>query len=252
MADHALPPLRAAILSQILGALMAGGLIALLYRNLFAMPLAVACLQGICAAIVSHKLGAPPWWMFIHLVFMPLVIVADSLEFSPTWYLAAFALLLLVFWRTDRSRVPLYLSNRTTIAAVASLIPPEPCSFIDLGCGTGTLVKHLARARPDCRFVGLEHAPVPWLLARLATLGVGNCQIKFGDFWRQPLTEFKVAYAFLSPVPMPELWTKACKEMSAGSLMISNSFDIPEVPPTRTVTVDDRRATRLFCYRPGG
>jgi hypothetical protein len=251
-AESPVPPLRAAVIAQVLGALIAIGLVALAYPRLFQMPLAVAGLQALCAAFTSHKLEAPPWWLPIHLVFMPLVVLASGLGLHPGWYLAAFVLLLLVFWRTDSSRVPLYLSNEKTALAVAALLPTHPCHAIDLGCGNGALLRTLARLRPDCQFLGIEHAPLPWLWARLGCLGLTNCQIRHGDFWRQPLQDFTLVYAFLSPVPMTRLWAKASAEMAAGALLVSNSFAIAGTSPETTVQVADRRATRLFCYRPGG
>jgi hypothetical protein len=75
-------------------------------------------------------------------------------------------MLLLTFWRTDRSRVPLYLTNRSTADSLATLLlPATPVTVIDLGCGDGGLLRRLALARPDCRFVGLR--------ACAATLGHG-------------------------------------------------------------------------------
>ncbi len=242
-------PLPAALLSQLFGALIAAGLIALLRPGLFAVPLAVAGAQGVCAALVSVRLGAPRWWPPIHLAFMPLVVLVHGLDIEPAWYLAGFLVLLLVFWRTDRSRVPLFLSNEATIRAVAALLPKTPCDVVDLGCGSGRLVRRLAQLRPDCRFVGIEHAPLPWLWARMTTAGLSNCEIRYGDFWRCPLGGFGVVYAFLSPSPMPRLWLKAKDELAPGALLVSNSFAIPGVTPTETVDVRDRRQTRLFCYR---
>jgi hypothetical protein len=250
--EAAIPPLRAAIIAQVLGTLTAVGLIALIYPRLFQMPLAVAGIQSLCAAFASHKLEAPPWWLAIHLVFMPLVVLASGLGLHPGWYLAIFILLLLVFWRTDLSRVPLYMSNQQTAMAVADLLPTRPCQAVDLGCGNGALLRTLARLRPDCRFIGVEHAPLPWLWARLGCLGLANCHIRYGDFWRQSLHDAALVYAFLSPVPMPRLWAKASAEMAAGALLVSNSFAIPDIPIELTVQVADRRATRLLCYRPGG
>lgn len=250
--EVSLPPLRAAIIAQILGTLIALGLVALLYPKLFQTPLAVAAIQSVCAAFTSHKLEAPPWWLAIHLGFMPLVVLASGLGLQPAWYLAAFLLLLLIFWRTDRSRVPLYLSNRQTTEAVAGLLPEWPCQAIDLGCGNGALLRTLARRRPDCRFVGIEHAPLPWFWARLASVGLANCRIHYGDFWKQPLQDFALVYAFLSPAPMTRLWAKAEAEMKPGALLVSNSFAVPDVPATATLLVGDRRGTHLLCYRPGG
>lgn len=253
-----LPPLRAALISQVLGGLVAIGLTALLFPRLldgalpgFPASLAIAAFQGCCAAFVSRRLDAPPWWLPIHLVFMPAVVAAGRLRIAPGWYLAGFVLLLLVFWRTDKSRVPLYLSNAATAAALSRLLPVAPCRVIDLGCGNGALLAALARQRPDCRFLGIEHAPLPWLWARFAARGQPNCRIAYGDFWRQDLRGFDLVYAFLSPAAMPRLWTKARGEMAPGSTLVSNSFAVPDVAADYVEAVPDPRRTRLFCYRPG-
>ncbi len=253
-----IPPLRAAIIAQVLGGLIAIGLVALIFPRILrsgeaslAFLLGAAAFQGGCAALVSHKLEAPRWWLTIHLAFMPLVVLAGRLAIAPGWYLAGFILLLLVFWRTDKSRVPLYLSNQATAAALAALLPPAPCHVIDLGCGSGSLLRYLARTRPDCEFLGIEHAPLTWLWARLATLGLPNCRVRLGDFWRQNLGLFDVAYVFLSPAPMARLWAKAGAEMRRGSLLVSNSFPIPGIAAEKVVAVGDRRDTQLHCYRPG-
>lgn len=242
-------PLRTAILAQVLGGLIATGLMALAFRGVLAHPLAVASVQGICAAFVSHRLEAPPWWLPIHLVFMPLAVILNDLNFPAYIYLVVFTILLLVFWRTDRNQVPLYLSNASTAKAVAMLLPVASCDVIDLGCGNGKLLKRLSQLRPDCRFLGVEHAPLPFLWARLINFDQKNCQIRFGDFWRQDLARFDVVYAFLSPVPMPRLWIKMRREMNPGAVLISNSFPVPDVAAERIVDVDDRRSTRLYCYR---
>lgn len=244
-------PMRTALLAQLFGAIIAGGLVQLAWPKLWQMPLVVALAQGVCAAFVSRKLEAPPWWLWIHLAFMPLVVAASTLAVPPAWWLAAFVAVLLTFWRTDKSRVPLYLTNATTAEAVATLLPAQPCHVVDLGCGNGGLLKHLARARPDCEFVGIEHAPLPWLWARITTLRLPNVHVRRGDFWQQHLGLFEVVYAFLSPAPMPALWQKAVGEMRPDALLISNSFEAPDIDVERTVDVADRRATRLFLYRPG-
>jgi len=242
-------PLRSAVIAQVLAAIIVALSVRLGYPQLIDMPLACAVLQGVCAALIGHWLGAPRWWMPIHCSFLPAVVLAGRLEIAPGWYLAAFALLLLIYWRTDQSRVPLYLSNAATAQALLQLLPTTSCKFADLGCAHGGLLRRLARARRDCSFVGIEHAPLPWLWARLASLGQPNVQILYGDFWRVNLETFDIVYAFLSPVPMPRLMDKARAEMRPGTLMISNSFVAPGAPVKRIVNVADRRATQLFCYR---
>lgn len=247
-ARPATSPLQHALLAQMLAALMTA-LMLLALPGLLAQPLLLAAVQGLCAALVSHLRHGPLWWLPIHLGFMPLALLASGLGL-PSWaWLAGFMALLLVFWRTDRSRVPLYLSNATTCTALAGLLPAGPVTVIDLGCGDGGLLRRLARARPDCRFTGFEHAPLTWAWAWLCSRSLGNLEIRFGDFWRQPLGSYALIYAFLSPVPMPRLWAKLKAEMSADALLVSNSFAVPDVQPNRFVEVADARKTRLYCYR---
>lgn len=244
-------PWRNAVLAQAFGTLVAAALIQLVWPRLWSLPLVAALIQGACAALTSYKLEAPPWWLIIHLAFAPLIVAANTLDIAPTWYLAGFVVLLLTFWRTDQSRVPLFLSNEPTATAIAKLLPAQPCHVVDLGCGNGGLLRRLALARPDCQFLGVEHAPLPWLWARLSTLRLPNVQIRYGDFWSLHLGLFEVVYAFLSPVPMPRLWEEARGNMKAGALLVSNSFAVPGVDPTGIVAIDDRRATQLYLYRPG-
>ena len=245
-------PLRTALLAQALGAVLAAGLIATVFPALPAQPLATAGLQGLCAAMCSHLLRGPVWWLPIHLCFMPLAVLATGLGLPSWFWLAGFALLLLTFWRTDRSRVPLYLTNRLTSEALATLLPAAPVAVIDLGCGDGGLLRRLAQARPDCRFVGYEHAPLPWAWARISCRHLRNVEIRYGDFWPHPLAGYALVYAFLSPDPMPRLWNKARTGMDPGALLVSNSFAIPDAEPAKTIGVADGRHTRLHCYCPAG
>jgi len=242
-------PVASAATAQILGA---GAVIALaltVFPSLFDAPLLAAALQGVCAAAIGYLRGTPAWWLPIHLVFLPAAIYANRFGIAPTWYLAGFVVLLLIYWRTDRSQVPLYLSNAATARALLPLLPDTPCQVIDLGCGHGGLLRRLARARPDASFLGIEHAPLPWLWAKLAGRRLPNLRIRYGDFWNSPLDRYDVVYAFLSPVPMPALMHKARAEMHRAALLVSNTFAVPAETPERIVEVPDRRATRLYCYR---
>lgn len=246
---------RHALIAQFGGvaavAMLAFALAPLAQAELRNVPLLLAMLQGGVATMIAMRQGAPRWWLLIHLGFAPLLVFVHGLQLPPAVFLAGFVILLLVFWRTDASRVPLYLSNRTTAAALLELLPATPVTLIDLGCGDGGLLARLAQARPDCRFVGIEHAPLPWLLARLRCFGRENIIIRLGDFWRHPLAGYDFVYAFLSPAPMPRLWAKAGAEMGPHALLVSNSFAVPGVTAEREVAVPDRRATRLHLYRPG-
>lgn len=207
-------------------------------------------LQGVLAALAARVSRQPWWWQAIHLAFLPLTIAALRLGLPPWLYLAAFIGMGLVFWTTFRGEVPLFLSGRTTAEAVLGLLPLRSgLHVVDLGAGTAGLLRRLAQARPDARFTGIEHAPLPYLAARWNTRGLDNLAVERGDFWHRPLAGADIVYAFLSPRVMPRLWSKARKEMRPGSLLVSSSFPVPGVRPEQTIEMPGRRGTQLYCYR---
>jgi len=241
----ALKALAAQLLAWLL---VAAGCLAL--GRPLAASLSLAALQGALAAGIGVLLKSERWWMAIHLAFSPALVAALRLDLPPAFPLAVLAGLTFVFWTTFRGEVPLFLSSRATADALLSLLPQHAgLQVADLGAGTGGLLRRLAQARPDARFTGIEHAPLPFLAARLSARGLGNLVIERSDLWRRPLADQDLVFAFLSPRVMPRLWKKARAEMRPGTLLVSSSFPVPDTPPEQVVEVSDRRGTRLYCYR---
>lgn len=210
----------------------------------------LAILQGCFAAIISQLLVTPRWWVPIHMFFLPMVVVAIQLQIPPTFYAIGFLALALIYWSSFRTQVPLFLSNRMTVHRLAIWLPDEkPLRILDIGSGTGSFALTLARLRPDWQINGIETAPAPYALSRLLARKLSNLHFMRGDFWHHSLGDYDLVYAFLSPVPMPDLWRKARREMRPGSLLVSNSFDIPDQCADEVISVDDRRGTRLYIYR---
>jgi len=245
---NSMSPVVKALLAQLLGLAGAGLGAAWLAPTAIEPPL-FALGQGALAATAATLLRSDRWWLPIHLLFAPAIVLALRLALPPAWYLAAFLLLALMYWTSFRTQVPLYLSNRRTMDAVLALLPPDrPAAVIDLGSGSGGLLRRLATSRPDCRFTGIEAAPLPYLWSRLAAREP-NLELRRGDFWRESLDRYDLVYAFLSPVPMPRLWYKARAEMRAGALLVSNGFAVPDILPTTVVDIPGSGVTRLYCYR---
>lgn len=241
----ALKALAAQLLAWLL---VAAGCIAL--GRPLAPSLLLVALQGALAASIGILLKSERWWIAIHLAFSPALFAALRLDLPPAFPLAVLAGLTFVFWTTFRGEVPLFLSSRATTDALLPLLPQHAgLEVVDLGAGTGGLLRRLAQARPDARFTGIEHAPLPYLAARLNASGLGNLVIERSDLWRRPLADQDVVFTFLSPRVMPRLWEKARAEMRPGSLLVSSSFPVPDTPPEQVVEVADRRGTRLYCYR---
>ena len=251
---HKRMPLAVALAAQAIGGIVVFGAAFVLLRiSIFQPPLIILLsLHGLVAAVAGHRFGLAKWWAPVQLTF-PFAVAAALTWQVPGWiYLALFVGFVAVFWNSARGGVPLYLTNTRTKTALAKLLPTEQdFHFADLGGGLGGPVLALSRERPNGQFTGIESAPAlflaAWLRRRLA--GTTNNHIQFGDFWSRDLSGFDVVYCFLSPVPMPALFEKARKEMKPGSLLISNSFEVPGQPADDIVAVDDARQTQLHLWR---
>lgn len=211
-----------------------------------------AWLHGAIAASMAWATTLPRWWVPILLLFAPAVVLALSLQIHPLVWLAAGVLPWLVFRGALRDRVPLFLSDQPAIDRLLELVTDEhPVSVVDLGCGTGGLLLALREARPIARLRGVENAPLTWLIARLR-LAKSAVEVVYGSIWDEPLGHHDVVYAYLSPAAMPRLWEKACREMRPGSLLVSNSFEVPGVPAHHVLPLDgDGMATALHVWEMG-
>ncbi len=246
-----MPPVPVQLLIQVAGLLSATGLAAVFPLN---KPDGLVIAAGLCAAGLAWLTRQPIWWRFIHAGFLPLALVVGRLGIAPGWFLAAFIGLLLVYRGAITGRVPLYLSNARTAVRLAGLAEERRVGhLIDLGAGIGSITFRVARIRPDMAVTGVESAPLTWLVGAVIRRVRGPAAVdwQYGNMWQVDLSGFDMVYAFLSPEPMPALWAKACAEMKAGSILVSNSFPVPEVTPSAVIDVDDGRATRLYCYAPG-
>lgn len=243
-----MPPALKALIAQIAGCGLTYALARAGWLSAGLWPLALT--QAAAAAGCAALLRSARWWIPIHLGFLPAAVLATRAEIAPGWYFAGFAALVAIFWTSFRTQVPLFLSNRRTVEAVIALLPQaEALRVLDLGSGTGGFVGMLAHARPQWRVCGIEAAPAPWLASRWRTRRLDNARITHGDFFATSWSEFDVVYAFLSPVPMMAVWTKAARDLAPGAILISNSFPVPGRKPDQVVEVGDVRATQLFLYR---
>lgn len=241
-------PSIAALLIQITATITSGVLIALFSAN--AGLLGWVILQALLAGLLSFVARLPVWWMPMHLLFMPLVIAALTLNISSTWYLLLFLGLLLIYGKSFVTQVPLYLSSESVNQALETLLPQQQqFSFIDLGSGCGGLLKNLANAHGNGSFHGIESAPVPYVISKLRSLLGSGYDVRWGDFWKHDFSRYDVVYAYLSPVPMNSLWQKAKKEMRPGSLLISNTFVIPGVAPDKSIRLNDFSNSTLYLWR---
>ncbi len=211
----------------------------------------LAVAQGVLAAALSRGLGQPVWWQPLHLLFLPAALLAQQAALPAGFYLAAFALLVLFYWSTFRTRVPLYLSDRKAWQALVPLLPESRAfRFIDLGSGLGDVPFYLESRFPLGRFEGTEIAPAPWMISRLrAAWRRSKVVFMRRDYATLDLGAYDVVFAFLSPAAMPALWQQVQGQMRAGSIFVSLSFEVAGRQPDETLSLADGKRHTLYVWR---
>ncbi len=210
-------------------------------------------LEGGSAAILGVAAGLPVWWLPINLLFVPALYALLEWQISPSVYFTAFCIIAVFNVAAWRHRVPLFLTSAAVTRALVGVLPKRAgLRFMDLGCGTGSLLIDVAQALPGAGCEGIETAPLPYLVSRWRLRAHTAVRVAWGDFWGADFSRFDVVYAYLSPQPMTRLWQKARSEMRPGSLLISNTFAVPGVEPTYTIPVADCMRSVLYVWRMEG
>lgn len=228
-------------------------LLALVAVTEWQLSVALAALvQGVVAALLTRWRAMAPWWLPIQLLF-PLAVILMLALHLPSWiYLGAFVALLALYWTTFRTQVPFYPSGRATWDTVEALLPfssNRPLRCIDIGSGFGGLVMHLAARHPESSFIGIEVAPLPWIVSRMrARLACSSAHFIRGDYHALDFADYDLVFAYLSPAAMPALWDKARREMRKGTLLLSYEFPIPDVEPS-LVRHPTERSPALYGWR---
>lgn len=188
--------------------------------------------QSLIAVGMTWLLALPVWWLLINVSFPLAVFYGDALQWPPALFLAAFLILVLIYWSIFFTRVPYYPSHHAVRDLVSQLLPTDSDQrFLDLGSGLGGMCLHIAKHRPDYQVVGIEIAPLPWLFSWLAAkFKALPCEFIRGNYQKHNLRDYSLVFAYLSPAAMSALWRQACEQMQPGSVLVSYEFAVPEQP----------------------
>jgi predicted O-methyltransferase YrrM len=132
---------------------------------------------------------------------------------------------------------------------VADLIADnQAIKFIDIGSGLGDLCMQVASLKPYALVVGIEIAPIPWLISKLrAHFKRVDVRFQLGNYRSLNFADYDLVFAYLSPAVMPQLWQQAQAKMRPHSLLVSYEFTIPNVAPTRVIRRDDE-SPAMYVY----
>ena len=106
----------------------------------------------------------------------------------------------------------------------------HPYTVIDLGAGTGSLTRDIAKSLPEAKVIGLEVDGFSYVLAQffLKLSGLKNVHYKHLNFEDYDLSAASAVTLYLSTEKTRALTTKFDQELKAKTFIASNSFPLNE------------------------
>jgi len=194
-------------------------------------------LQGAIAALIARKAKLAIWWQWILFIFPLAVWLALKLDLTPTFLFTGFLLFVLMYWSVFLTQVPYYPSGQEVCDAVAKLIDHEKqLKIIEIGSGLGGFSIRLAQIRPKSSYMGIEIAPLPFLISLIRSKFQGSkVGFRLGNYQKVDFANFDLVFAYLSPAAMPKLYEQCSSQMKPGSILVSHEFVVPGVKPSYTI-----------------
>ena len=191
-------------------------------------------IQGVMAALLARILNLAIWWQWILLIFPLAVWMTLKLNLSPDLLFGWFLLLVLVYWSVFLTQVPYYPSGDEALEVVAKLIDHEKnLKVAEIGSGLGGLSIKLSKIHPLSSYIGIEIAPLPFLVSLVRSKFLSSKVIfKLGNYEKLDFADFDLVYAYLSPAAMPKLYEQCKAQMKPGSILVSHEFIVPGIKPS--------------------
>lgn len=168
--------------------------------------------------------------------------------------IAIAALICALLWMTSIifTKAPFVpIPNEVIKNIIDALGVQEKDVVYDIGCGDGRVICAIARAHPQAICIGIEHATLPYFLARVRARRIKNVQIRFANVFNEYLADADKIFTYLFPGLMNMLLPKLTQELHHGSRCVSADFPFAHKKPTHVI--DDvataaKRGTRLYIY----
>ena len=218
--------------------------------NLSISIFTIVLIQALVATTLSIVSGMASWWRWIHFGFPLAAWLLFQWQIPNSVYLVGFMISLSLFWTTFRTQVPFFPSRPVVWQQVAKIIPQKKSvRLIDIGSGLGDMSMYMAKLRPESQIVGIEIAPLPWLISYVRSkFHRSSAKFTLGNYQALDFSNYDVIFAYLSPAAMLMLWEKASQEMRPGSLLISLEFEIPGIAESMHI-VGNESSPSIYVWK---
>ncbi|GEM_PF-1722941 len=186
-----------------------------------------------------------------------LLILALLISISASAYaiILIYDLTLTTFFKFNGQKLIPYVTSKNfllkkLLEKTVGLISPID-KILELGCGNAKILKALVQ-KYDCTGVGYELQIAPFLSALIRTYFLRQkIKIHHQNFFNINFKNYTVIYGYLLPYLMPQVEEKILKECAPGTLIILNSFPLPNLRPFDTIKLPAKNelSSKIFFYR---
>jgi len=161
--------------------------------------------------------------------------------------------MVLVMYGALTTKVPFVPVSSFVAEALVKEVPLRRGDvFYDLGSGDGRVVIALARANPYASAIGVDKAPLPYLLSQFHAWrsGLRNVKFRFKNFSKINLTSATHIYMYLLPELVQKLLPRFEKELRPGTEVILCDFPFEAKVPYRTAKIaKEAKSYTLYFYK---
>lgn len=156
-----------------------------------------------------------------------------------------------VTWSLKNGISPMPSSSKAKLSLLSLLPVNLGGNVYELGSGWGTLLIPLAKKYPHCQMTGFETSPLPFWSSRLwlSMTNLSNVKLARKDFFFVDLSDASLIVCYLYPGAMKKLNAKFDAELKPGTLVISNTFAVPEWKAESILEIHDLYRTKIYLYR---
>ena len=145
--------------------------------------------------------------------------------------------LLYTFVRSGFGKYPPFISsfgkmNRVMLLRAEEILSAseKPLQIIDMGSGSGKILRELAAKYPQHTFTGYEWDTCVHNLAKFLCRRYPNITLYHANFMSAELGDKDLIITFCGNEIAPELSDKILKEAKSGCKIISEAFRLPNLP----------------------
>jgi ribosomal protein L11 methylase PrmA len=143
---------------------------------------------------------------------------------------------------------PLVPTKSATIKKMLDLLDLKKNQVLyDLGCGDGRIL--IEAVKRGARGVGIDINPYVLLLAYIAVLlngALGKVKLRLGNYWSMSISDADAVVVYAMPQITERLSQKFKEELKKGTLVASNTFELPHLKLIKQEKVGN---DRVYLYR---